>query len=74
VPIYEFDCQDCQTGFEELVFNRDQTVRCPACGSANLQRRMSTFAVKSGSRFVSSRGGSCDGCETSGAGCSGCSR
>jgi len=46
MPVYEFDCQGCGRGFESLVRGSDTPV-CPACGSDNLQRITSLFAVNS---------------------------
>ena len=44
MPIYEFRCTQCQTGFEELVRNGNAPI-CPSCGSADARRLLSTFAV-----------------------------
>ena len=48
MPIYEFDCQDCGDSFESLVmsFTKIDGVTCPECKSANIQKKISTFAVK----------------------------
>ena len=48
MPIYEFDCQDCGDSFESLVmsFSRIDGVSCPECKSKNVQKKISTFAVK----------------------------
>jgi putative FmdB family regulatory protein len=45
MPIYEFCCNQCQTGFEELVRNGNVPV-CPSCGSADVRRLLSSFAVR----------------------------
>jgi putative FmdB family regulatory protein len=46
VPIYEFDCQSCGDRFEELVGSHvgveTADVVCPECGSAKVERRLST--------------------------------
>jgi putative FmdB family regulatory protein len=46
VPIYEFDCRSCGHGFEELVGShvglKTTDVVCPECGSAQVERRLST--------------------------------
>jgi putative FmdB family regulatory protein len=46
VPIYEFDCQSCGHRFEELVGSQvgldAADVVCPECGSAKVERRLST--------------------------------
>jgi putative FmdB family regulatory protein len=46
VPIYEFTCESCGHGFEELVGSHvglDVTeVTCPECGSEKVERQLST--------------------------------
>jgi putative FmdB family regulatory protein len=72
MPIYEFSCAKCGHDFEELVFGSADDVTCPECGKADVKRKPSAFAFKSGSTFVPSSGSSgCSGCSSSS--CSGCS-
>lgn len=49
MPLYEFQCADCQDDFEELVRSAAAVdeVRCPQCGSAQVRRKISVFASKS---------------------------
>jgi putative FmdB family regulatory protein len=46
VPIYEFACKTCDHRFEELVGSHvgldAADVTCPECGSAEVERQMST--------------------------------
>jgi putative FmdB family regulatory protein len=46
VPIYEFSCQSCGHGFEELVGThvglKTADVSCPKCGSSEVERQLST--------------------------------
>ncbi len=51
MPIYEFDCHDCGDNFESLVmsFTKIGGVTCPKCESENIQKKISTFAVKGNS-------------------------
>jgi putative FmdB family regulatory protein len=46
VPIYEFACKACGHRFEELVGSHvgldADDVRCPECGSAEVERQTST--------------------------------
>lgn len=46
MPIYEYACA-CGKEFEELVLRRqdEAEVRCPACGSREVGRRMSRPAA-----------------------------
>jgi len=66
MPIYEYRCQDCETAFEKLVRAFREDVSCPECGSASLERLLSTFAM-SGAGSPSG-GGGC-GCGRGGCGC-----
>ncbi len=46
MPIYEFACQSCGHRFEELVGSHvgveAADLRCPECGSAEIERLLST--------------------------------
>lgn len=44
MPIYEYDCEDCAERFEALVYGAELPT-CPACGSVNLAKLFSAFAV-----------------------------
>ena len=44
MPIFEYICQDCEHGFEALVFGRDKA-KCPKCHSKKLAPQLSVFAV-----------------------------
>lgn len=65
MPIYEFQCSDCETPFEKFVrsFSAINSVVCPDCGGNHVQKRMSTFAssVQGGTISLSSAssGASC---------------
>ena len=68
MPIYEYRCEECDQAFEKLVRAfRDETT-CPDCGSAKVERLLSTFAMSGGSVGSPSKGGGC-GCGRSGCGC-----
>ncbi len=57
MPLYEFQCQRCGHEFEELVSWREVEegkVRCPNCGSTEVRRRLSLFAISSKSSRSSS--------------------
>jgi putative FmdB family regulatory protein len=49
MPLYEFQCADCQDDFEELVRSSAAVaeVKCPQCGSEQVRRKISVFASKS---------------------------
>lgn len=50
MPLYEYVCDACRTPFEKLVARWGDAVDCPGCGSARVEKQLSTFAVsRSGS-------------------------
>ena len=65
MALYEYKCKDCGEVAEMLVFS-DDTPECRSCGSKNLEKLMSTFAVsmapsKSSAPPPSCAGGCCGG-------------
>ncbi|MBS1845233.1 MAG: zinc ribbon domain-containing protein, partial [Actinobacteria bacterium] len=44
MPIYEFECEECGAGFEELVAAGTESVACPECGSARSRRLISAVS------------------------------
>ncbi|MHB9131927.1 MAG: FmdB family zinc ribbon protein [Armatimonadota bacterium] len=82
MPIYEFQCHDCQAIFEELVRmgSNGEGLSCPSCGSASLSKMMSAFYGRSSGGNGSYNqvagsgcgcGGNCGGdCGSCGGGCS----
>ncbi|HEY6214951.1 MAG TPA: zinc ribbon domain-containing protein [Vicinamibacterales bacterium] len=44
MPLYDFECRACHHEFEALVRAGD-TPACPSCGSRDLRRLLSAFAV-----------------------------
>jgi len=49
MPLYDFRCRACGQEFEALV-RGESTPVCAACGSADLERLLSTFAMSSRER------------------------
>lgn len=51
MPIYDYQCNSCNTAFEQLnsISNMNAGI-CPECGSTNTSKQMSTPAIN------------CDGC------------
>jgi len=41
VPVYEFECEECGSRFEELAPSETRSLRCPACGSERSRRLLS---------------------------------
>ncbi|MBF0480386.1 MAG: zinc ribbon domain-containing protein [Desulfovibrionaceae bacterium] len=78
MPIYEYQCDECDHIFEEIVFG-DKAVPCPKCGCAKTGKLISrTQRCRSGGgdyrgqaeSAPASRGGGCAGC--AGGSCSTC--
>ena len=49
MPLYEFDCEECEQPFDKLVrmsFSI-QEVTCPTCGSHKVTKRVSAIAARS---------------------------
>lgn len=48
MPLYEFQCSECDRSFEELVRTPAAVaeVKCPRCGSVHVRRKVSIFASK----------------------------
>ncbi len=46
MPIYEYECRDCQNRFELLVLDSTPPA-CPDCQATDLERLMSLSAVSS---------------------------
>ena len=44
MPIYEYRCGSCRELFEALVYSSTKVV-CPECGSEELEKQFSSFAV-----------------------------
>ncbi|HSB62151.1 MAG TPA: zinc ribbon domain-containing protein [Vicinamibacteria bacterium] len=68
MPLYEYRCRDCDGTFEAYVRAWGETVRCPSCESASVDKLLSTFAFASAGGGSSPAGGGC-GCGRGGCGC-----
>lgn len=49
MPIFEYACKACGKQFETLVRPQDAAPACPACKSADLEKLISSPAIKSDS-------------------------
>ncbi len=64
MPLFDFACRSCGQRFEDLV-RGDETARCPACESVDLEKLLSTFAVQGGASAPLGEGpggGACGSC------------
>ncbi len=54
MPIFEYECKQCEKDFERLVFpGEERGVSCPECKSMDIKKRMSV------SSFMGSSIGTC---------------
>ncbi|MGB2615489.1 MAG: zinc ribbon domain-containing protein [Phycisphaerae bacterium] len=77
MPLYEFHCDACGKAFEELFRSMSERRRpaCPKCGSRNVHKKFSTFALGGTERGPASPFGLRRGKQGAGAGggCATCS-
>jgi putative FmdB family regulatory protein len=59
MPLYEYQCEECNTVFERLVFRSQSAVQmtCPQCGSPRTAKVFSTFSTTVGSNVLASNAG-----------------
>ncbi|MEW6593915.1 MAG: zinc ribbon domain-containing protein [Thermodesulfobacteriota bacterium] len=70
MPLFDFVCRACGAEFELLVRGSEKPA-CPACGSTELAKQMSTFSARTGGGKSGGGAGSrCAGCK--GRSCSTC--
>ncbi len=50
MPLFEYKCRDCGTGFEKIVPSATSAVVCKSCESPHVDKLLSVFAVASSSR------------------------
>lgn len=54
MPIFEYQCDQCNEIFEKLVFKSEEDeIRCPKCKSADIRKKMSATS------FMGSSLGTC---------------
>ncbi len=69
MPIYEYMCRHCDKTFEEIVLSGRETVACPECTSADVERQLSIFSSPGGHSETGGVGGGCGGCTPGTCGC-----
>ncbi|MCX5781345.1 MAG: zinc ribbon domain-containing protein [Elusimicrobia bacterium] len=65
MPIYEYLCNKCKEKFEKLIIEKGNTVKCPKCGSAEVEKQFSSFSGGSSKKTAKAScpsGGCCPGC------------
>jgi putative FmdB family regulatory protein len=48
MPLYEYQCRNCDRPFEKYARTFNDRPDCPACGGPDVARLLSTFAVSTG--------------------------
>ncbi len=47
MPIFEYECKDCNHKFEELFLSSDDSAsKCPECGKGNVEKLMSAGSFR----------------------------
>lgn len=59
MPIFEYVCTSCGAEVELLVRSADEKVVCASCGSTDMQKKFSAFAVSVGGSSSSCADGTC---------------
>ncbi len=71
MPIFEYRCRDCGARFERILSSATATTTCKKCGSQNVEKQLSVFAVAGSSlKSSSSEPGPCRTCGIPGRGMS----
>jgi len=58
MPIFEYQCEECETTFECIILSSRQReeAECPVCGSKEVERLFSTFSAGSSCAAPASSG------------------
>ena len=51
MPIFEYNCEQCNYNFDKLVMSHNTEVKCPLC-QGGVKKLMSTFSVGSQDHIV----------------------
>ncbi|NPV42185.1 MAG: zinc ribbon domain-containing protein [Anaerolineae bacterium] len=59
MPLYEYQCKNCNESFEKIVrfSEAEQLPPCPNCGSTDTRKKISAAAALGGSSSGSTGGG-----------------
>jgi putative FmdB family regulatory protein len=62
MPLFEYECVNCGTRFEQLVFNNEIKIACRNCGSPKVTQLLSVFSVAAAQEKCAAEPGSCASC------------
>jgi putative FmdB family regulatory protein len=70
MPLFEYECSGCHHKFEVLIRGSEKA-SCPKCGSADIEKCLSVFAVSTKSPAPAAASSACAACPHAGnpAGC-----
>ncbi|MGD2177477.1 MAG: zinc ribbon domain-containing protein [Anaerolineae bacterium] len=73
MPLYEYECSDCETCFDALrgMAQADDPIACPQCESKDTHRVISLFSAIGDQGVIAGQGASCSSCSPS-ASCATC--
>lgn len=73
MPLYEYECSDCETRFDALrgMAQADHPIACPECGGSDTHRMISLFSAIGDQGVIAGEGSSCASCSPS-ASCATC--
>jgi putative FmdB family regulatory protein len=44
MPIFEYNCRDCDHHFEQIVLSAGEKISCPKCASGVVEKQLSVFS------------------------------
>ncbi|MBM4260728.1 MAG: zinc ribbon domain-containing protein [Deltaproteobacteria bacterium] len=70
MPIFEYNCSDCEHHFETIVLSTREKISCPKCDSRSVRKQLLVFSSPASGKEASAApsGGGC-GCTPSSCGC-----
>jgi putative FmdB family regulatory protein len=68
MPIFEYNCRDCDHHFEQIVLSAREKISCPKCASGAIEKQLSVFSSPAAGKEDSAAGGGC-GCTPQTCGC-----
>jgi len=73
MPLYEYECPDCQTCFDVLraMADADAPIACPKCDSVSPRRKISLFSAIGSEGVIAGAKTACSSCTPS-ASCATC--
>jgi putative FmdB family regulatory protein len=61
MPIFEYNCRNCDHHFETIVRSSRDKINCPKCASKKLDKQLSVFSAPTSTADVGANGGVCTG-------------